>query len=1069
MGLVETRPPGRYDLAELKSAKCGQKIGESQPRLFTFELHESPSAAMPSVHPNRLTEELKSYGIAPERLHFFGETHQSPEIHEYLTLDALRRRSLPSPDGVAEHQGRPILYFVDEQRLGRTSPRPKQSLFEDSPRELVTIFQQLACRGERAYLARVQHGKLLVAPVSPTEREPEWNEYTPNSASGRSLFSRLVDGVTSGDDFAVGDVVFNRLFTLIKHAANTIAKNVSIRPDALSLVGRALFFRFLRDRGVLDDYPVNRIAPAAASWSDCFRNAKNASATCAWLDETFNGDFLPLSDNGSESFFDRIGEETNGEVFRNLNAVVRGHDPVGKDYQPMLSWEWQEFDFAHIPVGLLSQVYEAFSLEWSPKEARANSQHYTPRNIALTLMDEVMDGLPEITSCRVLDPACGAGVFLVLAFRRLYLERWKEVKKASRPGTHVIREILETQLVGMDISESALKLAALSLYLTAIELDPEPTPPSKLKFKKLRGRVLYDVREPGGRPENPTLGSLGLHLGRKFKHAFNVVLGNPPWTSVDKSLGGLLGDVCRNVLDRINGELKSNFELPDNNPDIPFLIKSLEWCKPGGRIAMALPARILLKSAEKPKAARELLFRTFQVDGIVNGTNLADTAVWPKMNQPWMLLFASNKRPRPHHSVPLVTIPLDVTANKAGSYRIDSRSNDLIDLESACEKPWIWKALSVGTALDVEVIDKMAAAGGEPLDDYWERVVGKHRSGKGYQLAEKQDQLSYCEFLKGLPQLDSTELFKFVVDASVLEKFSRTQVWRPRKSSIYDPPLVLVKQSPGEKRQNGRALLAFKRIAYKEIFNGYSGSGHTNGESLARYLHLFVHSDLWLFFLLVTSPEFGAERRRARKSDLGNCPFIPWEKLTNRQRKEVETLSKSLVAGRNVPWHDIDAFFAALYGLGKHDLQVILDTLAVALPYKSARQNACREPSLHEKTAFIKSLRRALGPIVASQLDATLEVERLRSSDSNVNACGRYDVIVLRTSDRPMNSVAAIVDGVIGNALSLADETGASLTIVRDHGALIVGLFNQYRYWTASRARLLAGDIVRSHLDAFNR
>ncbi len=154
-----------------------------------------------------------------------------------------------------------------------------------------------------------------MAPVSPTEKEPTWDEYTPDSAKGRCLFSRLVHGITAGEDFAVGDVVFDRLFKLIKHAANRIAGSVDLRPDALSLVGRALFFRFLMDRGVLSNYPVSNIAPAALNWSDCFQNPKNASDTCAWLDRTFNGDFLMLTENGSEACFRRVSDSTSNEVF----------------------------------------------------------------------------------------------------------------------------------------------------------------------------------------------------------------------------------------------------------------------------------------------------------------------------------------------------------------------------------------------------------------------------------------------------------------------------------------------------------------------------------------------------------------------------------------------------------------------------------------------------------------------------------------------------------------------------------------------------------------------------------
>src|SRR5947209_6070548 len=103
----------------------------------------------------------------------------------------------------------------------------------------------------------------MVAPVSPTDQRPEWTEYESGSADGRTLFSRLAFGITEGEDFAAGDVVFKRLFELLKHAANKIAQGESLRADALSLVGRALFFRFLRDRGILENYPVKNIAPKA--------------------------------------------------------------------------------------------------------------------------------------------------------------------------------------------------------------------------------------------------------------------------------------------------------------------------------------------------------------------------------------------------------------------------------------------------------------------------------------------------------------------------------------------------------------------------------------------------------------------------------------------------------------------------------------------------------------------------------------------------------------------------------------------------------------------------------------
>lgn len=60
--------------------------------------------------------------------------------------------------------------------------------------------------------------------------------------------------------------------------------------DAISLVGRALFARFLGDRDLLPD----AIGSASASRS-LFDDAAQAAATSTWLDLTFNGDLLPLS------------------------------------------------------------------------------------------------------------------------------------------------------------------------------------------------------------------------------------------------------------------------------------------------------------------------------------------------------------------------------------------------------------------------------------------------------------------------------------------------------------------------------------------------------------------------------------------------------------------------------------------------------------------------------------------------------------------------------------------------------------------------------------------------------
>ncbi|MDF3059759.1 MAG: type restriction endonuclease subunit [Rariglobus sp.] len=652
-----------------------------------------------------LLRELSNYGINEQGASVRSFTNEAvPELLDYLDLVSQRKFPLTEenellPDGVAESQGRPLLFIINESRLAQ-SPKDKEE-------QLRTLRRKLACRGDRAYLARIRPGELSVVPVSLDDITPEWERYTPGTPKALTFFSRLALGQYDGKgEPQEADYVFAAMFKLVWNVADRLASLGLERTDVLSLMGRALFFRFLRDRHVVREMDCPEIAPKAAGIIDCFANAENAAQTSAWLNKTFNGDLLPLTEEGSISYFKEIGKQTGGLVFTHLTAILKGEEPSGDlGWQTLLRLRfrpeernWGEYDFAHVPVGLLSQVYERFAWKWEHETAKETSVHYTPRNIAGTLVDEAFNKLPNAHEARVLDPACGASVFLVLAFRRLYQERWKAAKQ--RPNRRVIRKILDTQLAGFDISESAIRLASLSLYLTAIELDPKPVPLADLRFNHLRNKVLFNFRRESIDPEEGAVaGSLGEHVGNRFDGQFDLILSNPPWTSLKKKEQALAADFNRLskaiIARRSDAETANAYENPDSCPDLPFVWKATEWCKPGGRMAMALPARILLKQEEVPRNARETLLRLVEVTGIINGTNLSDTAVWPKMSQPFILIFARNRQPKPGQTLRLITPQYDTSLNRKGEMRIDAKSVQPIEVEATFSQPWIWKTLAL--------------------------------------------------------------------------------------------------------------------------------------------------------------------------------------------------------------------------------------------------------------------------------------------------------------------------------------------------------------------------------------
>lgn len=1000
---------------------------------------------------------LKQFGVPKDNVHLLDEPRWSNVEYRDLIEGIALQRGGPrniKPVAVVEANSEPLLYVVPA------------TMVQHDPNAHINAVNllrvKLSTRAKGAYIALAEPGKLTLYSVGLDDSLPAPIVRLADGSTS-TLFSELSAGLEVRSDATLGQQTADKaafrdkLFNLLIQTSQELLKVDGLKgevDDVLSLMGRALFARFLIDRGVLTKLSTG------ADAVECFSNAANAVATCEWMDEVFNGDLLELT-AAYPAFFRGLGAKS--DAFYLLTNIVKGLH--GGQFEFPL---WGEIDFSHVPVGLLSEVYERLAHDLAGDHAAAESIHYTPRNIAAYMVDQAFSGLPKNrrASARCLDPAAGGGVFLVLCYRRLVAERWRA--DGAPPSRKMLREIIENQIRGFDINLSALKLAALGLYLSAIELDPNPRKAGDRKFKPMQGSVLLHVRgdnEP--HPNSYILGSLGPLVDQSHCGQYQVVIGNPPWTSWELRKAGerrvLLKQAAEEIVRRVASQraqqglpeaqkrlaaIADHYTHPDYVPDLPFAWRAMEWAAPGGVIALAMHARLLFRPIANDNDGRSALFAAMRVTGILNGAMLRQTDVWPNVDAQWCLLFALNEVPHDQHTLFYVSPELDPGLNVNGRMRVDYHSAHPIEAGVLREKPYLLKTLFRGTSIDAGILKRVMQVG-IPLGRYCDEQNLIH--GDGYQVfAGGTD----SDFLWGLPNLTpKTWRRGRKVDVSALPTFDVESVHRTRRMELYQAPLLIVPEAlPASRDKGGIVVVQDGSVAFSESYFGYSAAGVQGGLSLIRYLHALCHSALLYHFVVMTSAKFGIERDLINKHDLDSFPVVPFDKLSEPQRQQAQALSHAIEEGASV-FAELDRWAAGVYGLDARDVDALRDALDIAMPFRGCQKRALKVTTAAEREIF-RSVMKELLPPLFKLIERDLWVEHVPSASD----AWKYVRISAEPSDPPAWRASWIEH--------LAQDEGASAVFVHQGPHLILGVRDQYRYWTRTRARLCAHEIVSKHADA---
>lgn len=717
----------------------------------------------------------------------------------------------------------------------------------------------------------------------------------------RELFSRVA--VDCGllwttenklrDKISLQERIDKYLVKSLLNAAKELKKLQLSEEIIHSVLMRSIFIMYLEDKGAAKETNLyKKILPGATSYIDILADKDSTYLIFEKVEDHFNGNVFPL-----------IPGEKKAVTLKHLEVIKKCLFDGDLTGTPKLFNEWRLFRFDIIQIELLSEIYEHFLEEFKGSQKQKAGQYYTPPSLVELILNEKLKFKNENQwEFKILDPACGSGIFLVESFKRL-VKRWKNAHPKQQISFGDLREILEKNIFGIEYDRLAIRVTAFSLYLAMLEhLNPKTLWIDKrYKFPYL----IFDPNDKALKKQGDNLlrqDSIGEVSPDVFGE-IDLIVGNPPFGSkIDLP------------------SIKNYCEGKGFGQDmvIPFLHKAVNFSS-NGSIALIFNTKILTNTEGPFQNFRQWLFSETYVEKIYNfsifrktpktfGGQLFSSAVGPVS-----IVFYQKEIPAKTSS----TIEYWAPKSYVKSNLIEGVVIDATDIKFLprveCHKPdtKIWKISMWGTLEDFKLIKKfdelpklsdvldknniIRSVGIRFLDkSTTEPIIDTELPKLPYITPEAIQRFysskdSFIKLHKGITD-ESEKIYKKHYKLNESENLKSINTFRRigKHKEVYYAPHLLVKSGLSDKK------ICASYLDDNCVFNGKVLGLTGDSNEFLKALSSVINSQIATYYLFLISSSIGIEREEIKPNEIYQLPLKCDDNIFKELSKKIDHIKKRI-------------------------------------------------------------------------------------------------------------------------------------------------------------------------------